>query len=259
MAVDVVIDDREPGAAGGPAAGTVSGRDARLASGLVGTFRAHPDVASVAVARLAAGDVHLRPAEGAEDDGAAGGAVDRADDERATVGIERKTPADYCSSAIGRTGSDLEDQVERLRAAVDHAYVLVEGTLSDLEGCRPGLSGSAVRGSLASITARLGVPVVPCGDRERLVDLAVRLVRKHTEAPGTRPVPAGSVTRSDVPVAVRMYACVEGVGPETATRLHEVYPTVADALAAGPDDLERVEGVGPVRARAIYDALHGGD
>lgn len=233
MSVSVVVDDREP-------------------AGLVAGFRAHADVASVSVRHLDAGDVLLAPVGTDPLGPGEGGATDEA---AAVVGIERKTPGDYCQSLVGRGGVDVEDQVERLRAAVDHAYLLVEGTLEAVEACRPGLADASVRGSLASVTARLGAPVVPCGDRERLIDLAVRLARKHTESPGARPIPAGTVTRSDVPVAVRMYAAIDGIGPETATRLHAAFPSVASLLAASPADLEGVDGVGTVRARAIFEAL----
>lgn len=66
MSVAVVLDDREP-------------------AGLVAAVRANPDVESVQVRRLAAGDLVVRG-----------------------VGFERKTPADYVGSAIGRTGFDVE-------------------------------------------------------------------------------------------------------------------------------------------------------
>lgn len=210
--------------------------DDREPAAVVAAVRDHPDVAGVEVQRLLAGDVVV-----------------------GDVGFERKTVADYVSTGMGRSSPDLASQVERLAEAFADAYVLLEADLpteADLDGS---VSAVAVRGSMASITARLGVPVVPCGDLAGLVDMAVRIGRKHAEEPSPRPLAPSAVTARREPTAKRMYACIEGVGPETATRLHEAFPTVADALAAGPDELERVEGVGPVRARAIHDALHGAE
>jgi ERCC4-type nuclease len=206
--------------------------DDREPSALVAALGEHPDVAAVAVRRIPAGDVAIGP-----------------------VGVERKTSADYLSSALGPTGTDLREQVRKLRDAYEHAYVLVEGDLRDVEAVRPGVAGASVRGSMASITARLGVPVVPCGDRERLVDMAVRLARKHTEEPGRRPLSPSAVTGRDEPTAKRMYGCIDGVGPGTAKALYEAFPTVASLAAATEEELLAVEGVGERRAAAIRDAL----
>lgn len=210
--------------------------DDREPEALLATVRSHPDVTGVEVRRLPAGDVVV-----------------------GDVGIERKTPSDYLGSALGRTGTDLETQVSQLADAYPHAYVLVEGTLADVEAYWPGVADASVRGSVASITARLGVPVIPCGTAERLVDVAVRLGRKHSEPPGTRPVEPGAVTSRREPVAKRMYGVIDGVGPTTATALHETFPTVESLLSATEEELQTVEGVGPKRAAAIEAALRSED
>lgn len=217
MSVSVTVDDREPAA-------------------VAAAFRDHPDVASVAVRRLDAGDVTI-----------------------GEVGFERKTCGDYLRSTLGRGGTVLEEQVRELAGAFSHAYVLLEGTFADAEACWPGASAAAVRGSVASLTARTGVPVVPCGDRERLIDLAVRLARKHAEAPSPRPLSPGAVPGRDEPVAKRMYGTIEGIGPGTAAALLEAFPSVAAAARASRAELEAVEGVGPKRAAAVYAALRGED
>lgn len=246
MNVSALVDDREP-------------------AGLIEAVRSHPEVSAVEVTRLSAGDVVLRPpgsdAGGAPSaDADAGGGDGRGHgngdgDDEVTVGVERKTPADYVSSAFGASGSDLYDQTARLSASYDYGYVLVEGTLPEMEAVAVGPGPTAVRGSLASITARR-VPVVPCSDRERLVDVAVRLGRKHAEAPGRRPLPAGAVGRRNEPVAKRIYGCIDGIGPTTAQRLHEAFPTVASLVAASVDEITAVEGVGETRARAVRESLH---
>ncbi len=206
--------------------------DDREPEHVVAGLRAHPDVDAVTVRRLDAGDVVV-----------------------GDVGFERKTAGDYLGSVLGRTGTDLEGQVAAMAEAYDRAYVLVEADLAELEAQRPGLNGSSVRGSLASITARSGVPVIPCGDGERLVDLAVRLARKHVESPAVRALSPGAVPVRNEPVAKRMYGCIEGIGPGTAESLYEVFPTVAALLDASREDLLAVDGVGPARADAVYAAL----
>lgn len=213
MQVHVNVDDREP-------------------ASLVRAVREHPDVASVEVIRLSAGDLAI--------DG---------------VGFERKTLRDYVGSAMGRSGPDLDDQVRRLVERYDHAYVLLEGNLDDVEGLRTGVPASAIRGSIASITARHGVPVLPCSDRERLVDMATRIGRKHVEEPSTRRLPTGAITARNEPTAKRMYACIDGIGPRLAAALYESYPSVEALLSASIEELQAIDGVGEGRARRIHGAL----
>lgn len=206
--------------------------DDREPVGVVDAVRDHPDVEEVTVRRLDAGDIVV-----------------------ASTAVERKTLRDYVSSAMGRAGSDLEDQVGRMAERYDHAYVLLEGDMGDLEELRTGIAPEAIRGSMASITARSGACVVPCSDRRRLVDYAIRLGRKHVEGPSARPLPAGSLPSRREPTAKRMYACIEGIGPELAGALYEAYPTVAELAAASREDLTDVPGIGDERARTIVTVL----
>lgn len=206
--------------------------DDREPAGLVDAVRDHPDVSEVVVERLPAGDV----------------AVD-------SVGVERKTLRDYVDGVAGRSGPDVYDQVERMNEFYDHSYVLLEWELADVDSLRTAVSPAAIRGSIASITARHGTPVVPCTDRRRLVDLAVRLGRKHVEDPSVRRLPNGSVPSRREPTTKRMYGCVPGIGPQLAAALYEAYPTVEELLEASVEELTLIEGIGETRARAIRAAL----
>lgn len=209
--------------------------DDREPPSVAAAVRVHADVDDVTVRRLEAGDVVV-----------------------GDVAVERKTVGDYLRSAMGRGGSDLETQVRAMAERYRHAYVLVEGDLSDVEAHWPEVPAASIRGSVASVTARSGAPVLLCGDLERVVDLAVRLGRKHVEAPSPRPLSPGAVPGRDEPVAKRMYGCVDGIGPTTAAALYEAYPSVESLLAASESDLQEVEGVGPERAAAVYGALRSG-
>lgn len=206
--------------------------DDREPSALIEAVRRHPDVDVAAVDRLPAADLVI-----------------------GAVGIERKTLRDYVNGVMSRSGPDLEDQVAKMRDAYEHAYVLLEGDLREIDELRTGVSPAAIRGSMASITARRDVPVIPCSDRELLVDVAVRLGRKHDEPASTRPIPAGSITGRNEPTAKRMYGCIDGIGPTLAETLYEAYPSVEALLDADPTELARIDGIGEKRARAIHAAL----
>lgn len=208
--------------------------DDREPTAVLESVRHHPDVDAVESRRLEAGDLVL-----------------------GDVGVERKTLGDYTSTLLGRSAPDLYDQVRRLRAAYEHSYLLLEAELP-ADGAE-GVPAAAVRGSAASITARLDTPVIPCSDLPRLVDLAVRLGRKHVEQPSKPAIPSGSVTGLETPTAKRMYGCIDGIGPEMAERLHAAYPAVADLVAASEAELVAIEGVGPSRAAAIQAAFRDPD
>lgn len=210
--------------------------DDREPAAVARAARDHPDVAAVRVERLLAGDVVV-----------------------GDVGFERKTLADYVGTQVGRSSPDLTAQVERLADAFAHSYVLLESDLPNGSALDGPVSAAAVRGSMASVTARLGVPVLPCGDRSGLVDMAVRLGRKHADDPSPRPLAPSAVADRRAPTAKRMYACIDGVGPQTADRLYEAFPTVAALVAAPTDAILAVEGIGPKRAAAIEAAVHGED
>lgn len=204
--------------------------DDREPAAVVEVIRDHPDTDVVETRRLVAGDIVI-----------------------GDVGVERKTLSDYVNALIGRTSPDLYDQIRRLNEAYTHTYLLLESELpTDSDEHVPAV---AVRGSAASITARLETPVIPCSDLERLVDMAVRLGRKHAEEPSTPALPRSSITAFDVPTTKRMYGCIDGIGSDTADSLYEAYPTVADIVAASPEELMAIEGVGPKRADAIYSAF----
>ncbi|NEU55607.1 ERCC4 domain-containing protein [Halorussus sp. MSC15.2] len=234
MTLTVALDDREP-------------------PGLRRAVEAHDDVDAVEVRRLPAADIAVLGEFSTPRDSPDGPERRVA----GSVGIERKTVDDYVSSALGTTGTDLREQVEKMADAYDHAYVLLEGDLSDVGARRPGLSSAAVHGTMASFAARHDTPVIPCSDRERLVDVAIRLLRKHGEEASPRPLSGGTVTGYAAPTTKRLFGVIEGVGPQTADALYERFPSVEALLAATPADLREVEGVGEKRAAAIFETLRG--
>ncbi|MFC4450981.1 ERCC4 domain-containing protein [Halorussus aquaticus] len=236
MTLTVALDDREP-------------------AGLRRVIEAHDDVDAVEVRRLPAADIAAVDAFGTPSDSPDSGGAERR--VAGSVGIERKTVDDYVSSALGTTGTDLREQVEKMADAYDHAYILLEGDLSDVGARRPGLSSAAVHGTMASFAARHDTPVIPCSDRQRLVDVAIRLLRKHGEEASPRPLSGGTVTGYAAPTTKRLFGVIEGVGPQTADALYERFPSVEALLAATPADLREVEGVGEKRAAAIFETLRG--
>lgn len=172
-----------------------------------------------------------------------------------SVGFERKTPSDFASSMTDED-DHLRDQVERMVAEWDAAYVLIEGNLSDFNHLRhTNVAEESLRGFVASIEARYGVSVVFCDHQDLLVDMAVRIGRKHKEDSPKELRLESSVERN-APTVKRMLGCVSGVGAETADNIYEQYRSVPDLLLAIDEGkLTAIDGVGPETATNIENAL----
>lgn len=179
-----------------------------------------------------------------------------ADLEIAGIGFERKTPNDYVGSLKdGR----ITEQTEKLGQRYDHAYILYEGSMVETEDpFKSAMKGKSVRGSMASLSVRenSGINhVIPCGNRELLVDCAIRWARKHIEDSDKQYIPTPDVGFEADEVEM-MYACIPGVGPEMARRLRSEYPTMRSLIENGDlESLQEIEGIGVERALTIIETL----
>lgn len=193
--------------------------------------------------------------------------LDSADLRIGDVGFERKTIADYAGSMMGVSGSQqetegrLEPQVGRMLQQYDAAYILLDGD-SEVSGDMSStdnltytqVSGKSLRGSMAKVTAH-GVPVIPCSNTRLLVDIAVRIGRKHIEDTSLVYLPRGPVD-IDKPVAQQMFGCLPHVGVKTAELLYDEFGSVSALVEADFNDLVALDGVGDVMASDIITALH---
>lgn len=174
--------------------------------------------------------------------------------EEADLLIERKTPGDYNSSL---TSGHLKSQIERMKQVTDNSYILVEGDLRDFEDMEySGIPATAIRGSVASIMARDDVPIVPCSDRESLIDISVRLARKYIEEPGRGMMDSGPIDVGE-PFAKRVYGLIGGIGRDTAETVHSRYQTIPEAQEASISELCELDGIGNKTAEKIKDHLNG--
>lgn len=223
--VHVVVDTREPGE-------------------VLGAVTLNPAVGSWGIDSLPAGDLLI-----------------------GEVLFERKTWSDYASSLTGKSGRTWDDQLRKLQevkddpmSGVEHVYVLVDDDMGGADRIkRSHINPDSLWGSAASVTARYGFPVIPCGDTDLLVKYAIKLARKHSEPRTTvKGLKATSVSAGE-PAVMRMYGCLPGVGPKTARALYDRFPSLPELVAASPDTISSIEGVGETRANAIYDTLRGVD
>lgn len=198
--------------------------------------------------------------EDVEDVHVAEGGLPSADLVVGGIGFERKTPSDFASS-VTDDDRNIYDQVQRMTEQYPQSYVLIEGTVADFGNLEHSeIPAKSLRGAMASITARY-CPVIPAGgmggtgDMELLVDMAIRIGRKHNEDSGHHYMKTTSAG-DDTAFIRRMFACMDGVGPQVSRELAEAFPTLEQAMDASVDDFRGVEGVGDKRAQTIYQKLH---
>lgn len=207
--------------------------DIREPSELIYAVRDHPDVEDYEINKLDAGDIVIRG-----------------------IGFERKTISDYASSLTGKSDRNLYDQVEKMKEAYDHGYILIEGDLSDVESMtHTQVNPDSIKGSMASIEARHGISVKRCSNMELLVDEAIALARKHHEEPVSKILPTGSISGIDEPFAKRVYGCIDGISKSRAEALYDRYPSVDAILEAEKGEIKEIDGIGEKTADTIYDAF----
>lgn len=206
--------------------------DSREPSNFITHVRGHEDVESWAISELPAGDLAI---EG--------------------VLFERKEPSDFVSSMVeGR----LYEQAGKLKDSTGHAYILIEGDIGDFETLiHTKIPAKSVRGCVASVMERFQIPIIFCGDPPTLVDMAIRIARKHGDAPPSSFIDQEIYATRHLPTVQRMYRCLPGVGQKTAESLHERYPTIPDIVAATEEELQEIDGVGAKTAKSIREELRG--
>lgn len=205
--------------------------DDREAEEILPYFENHDEVEDWYIDRLEIGDIQI---------------------EEADFLAERKTMGDYSGSL---TSGHLTDQIRRMKEVSDNCYILLEGNMSDTEFLpHSNLPSTAIRGHMASTMARQGVPVVLCSNKKYLVDMAVRLGRKYIESPGSAHLDIGDIDKT-APTTMRMYGCIDGVGPEMAKRLYEEYPTMIDLSRTTKSKLKMLEGIGDTLAVQILEEI----
>lgn len=199
---------------------------------VIESIEGHPDIDQFETERLPAGDIEILG-----------------------VGIERKTMSDYVSSLQdGR----IEEQSIKLGQRYEEAYILIDGDMSDTSNVYSGMKPESIRGSMCSLTARpdSGVSsVIPCSNTAKLVDVAVRLARKTVEESNRSHLSTGPIDDQQ-PTAMKMYGCIDGVGPETAKNIYERHPSMKSFVEnASQDSLCGIDGIGPTRANDILVSL----
>lgn len=202
----------------------------------------HKEVESWKLAALDSGDLQLK--------------VDGHD---MVATFERKTPSDYAGTLMGKEGTRLDEQIQKLSDFDGPAYILIEGNQEDFRSLTgTNIGHTSLNGSVASTDVRYLEGVRFCSDADGLVDMAIRLARKHVEDPSASSLQASTVEK-DASFFKRALGALDGVGPETADMLESRYKSLSEILQADVEELQENDGIGEKRAKSIYRQLHSGE
>jgi len=160
--------------------------------------------------------------------------------------VERKSITDLEASLRDhRLERQLYDMTRDERAA----FVVIHG---DWHQCRF-LTFAQLTGLIASINVRYMIPVVWVRKLEEAVAVACRIIVKADE--GKLGVPRVVPVRhySDKLDRLRKFL---GVPLYVARNLAKQYNSVADLCRASEAELQRIEGIGRIRAKKIHALLH---
>ena len=163
--------------------------------------------------------------------------------------VERKTVSDlHRSVATGR----LWQQLQKLRANADRAWLLVEGPRLD-EGS---ISAHGIRGAILAVV-ETGIPVIwsasPRDSALWLLRLAAQI--RTTDKPGRWVMRAPR--RRSRPTPVGILCEIPGISPRLAARLLETFGSVAAIARASEQDLRSLDGIGEARAQSLLMSLTG--
>jgi DNA excision repair protein ERCC-4 len=197
--------------------------DRETAGGVVEALRLYPDC-QVEIRRLRLGDYQLN----------------------GQLLIERKTLRDLVVSIIdGRFLS----QARRLASEKLRPVILLEGTSRDLVDS--GMSREAIQGALITTSVMFGIPLLRSRDAAETAQLMIFAARQSTRLIAGALPRFGSRPKSKRALELHILQGLPNIGPLRARRLLERFGTVEAAIAATPDSLAKVEGLGPTLARKI--------
>lgn len=160
---------------------------------------------------------------------------------------------------------DVLTKATELRLTYAHPYLIVEDDLSPAIQKKYAYSGVPMQTAenmmigMIGRLATMGVPPIFAHNEEYMFKIMDSIARKHLDGKdrledfkidGFRIKTADDYTYA-------LYVNLPHVGYDTAEKLIEVYPTIADLVKAKPDDLMKIDGIGQKTSQDIYDALRG--
>ena len=165
--------------------------------------------------------------------------------------LERKRVPDFLESLFdGR----LFAQARRLAEAPVRAFLILEGPAS--EWTQRHIRREAIQGAMLTLSVVFGIPVLRSQDEEetaRLIAYTARQLHSVSIAPLRRP---GWRPKGKRAIQLRVLSSFPRIGTRRAQRLLDHFGTLENIVAAPPEALTAVPGIGQQTARSIHWAVH---
>lgn len=174
------------------------------------------------------------------------------------VGIERKSISDLVQSIQSKR---IFDQITKLKHSHKICFLFISGSLEEYESKMTfmnfHLNKAVIYGSIASMIVRDRLMVCWFPNDNALVEMAYRICRKISEGKwGEERIMEPKYEMYDPLRVIQMH--IPGLSPEKARGLFKQFGTLAGMAHAEVAQLQCVNGIGPETATLIYQLFHKG-
>ncbi len=167
------------------------------------------------------------------------------------VGVELKTVQDFVQSLIDNR---LLEQIKNLKNNFERPLVVIEGT-EDIYSVR-NVHPNAIRGMLATIAISYGIPILFTKNFKETASLLQLIAKREQEETGSFTIHGSKKPMSIKEVQEYIVSALPGVGVVLARPLLKEFKTIKKVVNADKKDLEKVEKIGPKKAKQINDIVN---
>jgi len=167
------------------------------------------------------------------------------------IGIERKTKEDFVNSIINKR---LLHQIKDLKENFERPLIILEGS-EDIFSIR-NIHPNAIRGMLATIAISYGIPIISTNNNKETAELIRIIAQREQKAKGKEI--SIRVDRKPLTTKEQQEFIIEslpGVGPTLAKSLLTKFKTVKKIINAKDTKLQKIEQLGPKKAKEIKRIL----
>jgi ERCC4-related helicase len=166
------------------------------------------------------------------------------------IGIERKTVPDFVNSIIDKR---IFTQLKDLKNNFENPLIILEGE-EDLYSVR-NIHPNAIRGMLATIVSSFKIPILRTKDTLDTIEL-IRAIAKREQSQEEKDISI----RIKTPMTTKeqqefIIGSLPLIGPSLAKALLRKFKTVKNIMNAPKKELEKVEKIGPKKAKEIQSIL----
>jgi Fanconi anemia group M protein len=169
------------------------------------------------------------------------------------VVIERKTVSDFVQSMIDRR---IFRQVAEMKECFEKPVLIIEGDSSRMFSERD-IHPNAIRGALASIAIDHRIPIIWTSDARETAEQIYWIARREqSEEKRTVAIRCPEKKKTTSDHQEFLIAGLPDINTKLGRNLLKKFKTPKRVFSAKPEHLMKVEGIGEVKARKIWELLN---